>query len=112
MNAVGSSCRVRVPATPAMVMPASVRSPTLTANPAKGMIASLGTGMQALSRSIRRKTAGRPQLPMSSVAHWTTMSMIDCMRHRVPHAPRQRRAERRPSGVSQACSVARPGGLW
>ena len=39
--------------------------PSLTANPAKGMIASLGTGMQALSSSIRKKTAGRPQSPMS-----------------------------------------------
>ena len=33
--------------------------PSLTAKPAKGMIASLGTGMQALSSSIRKKTAGQ-----------------------------------------------------
>jgi hypothetical protein len=46
-----------------------VRVPSLTANPANGMMASLGTGMQALSRSMRRKTAGSPQAPMRCVAH-------------------------------------------
>ena len=60
--------------------------PSLTAKPANGMIASLGTGMQALSSSIRKKTAGRPQSPMRAVAHWTTASMMDCiMRDSVPY---------------------------
>ena len=36
--------------------------PWLTAKPANGMVASLGIGMQALSRSMRTKTAGSPQL--------------------------------------------------
>lgn len=66
-------------------MPKSERSPSLTANPANGMIASLGTGMQALSSSMRTKTAGRPQAPMSWVAHWTTSLITNCMRHTVPH---------------------------
>ena len=61
--------------------------PSLTAKPAKGMIASLGTGMQALSSSIRKKTAGRPQSPMSPVAHCTRMSMMDCMRERYRTGP-------------------------
>ena len=67
-------------------MPKRVMVPSLTAKPAKGMIASLGTGMQALSSSIRKKTAGRPQAPIRCVAHWTTASMMDCiMRDSVPY---------------------------
>ena len=38
--------------------------PWLTAKPANGMVASLGIGMQALSRSMRTKTAGSPHWPM------------------------------------------------
>ncbi len=53
--------------------------PWLTANPANGMMASLGTGMQALSSSIRKKTAGRPELPMRCVAHSTTLLMIEAV---------------------------------
>ncbi|OPZ43799.1 MAG: hypothetical protein BWY94_01802 [Actinobacteria bacterium ADurb.BinA094] len=69
----------RLPSTPATVMPSRVRSPSLTAKPAKGMMASLGTRMPALSSAMSTKTAPRPQSPMSAVAHWTTGSMIDCI---------------------------------
>ena len=78
-----------------------VMVPSLTAKPANGMMASLGTGMQALSSSIRKKTAGRPQSPMRSVAHWTTMSMMEVTRHRVPHAA-LRDGER---GDAAACAI-------
>ncbi len=62
--------------------------PSLTAKPAKGMMASLGTGMQALSSSMRKNTAGRPHAPMRCVAHCTTSLMMDCMRQTVPHGGR------------------------
>ena len=41
-------------------MPNRVSSPAATLEPAKSMIASLGTGRQADSSAIRMKTAGRP----------------------------------------------------
>ena len=44
-----------------------VRSPSATLKPAKSMIASLGTGMQADSSAIRMKTAGSPVELMKSV---------------------------------------------
>ena len=42
-----------------------------TLKPANSMIASLGTGMQADSSVISRKTAARPVEPMKSVATLT-----------------------------------------
>ena len=49
-----------MPSTPAATIPNRVSSPLETAKPAKSMIASLGTGMQADSRVISRKTADDP----------------------------------------------------
>src|SRR5215204_2858475 len=49
-------------------MPNSVMLPSDTLNPAKSMIASLGTGMQALSSAISRKTPGSPRASMTLVA--------------------------------------------
>ena len=43
-------------------------SPSETLKPANSMIASLGTGMQADSSAISRKTAATPAEPMNSVA--------------------------------------------
>ena len=79
--------------------------PWLTANPANGMIASLGTGMQALSSSISKKTAGSPELPMRWVAHSTTLLMMDAVMGEA--YPTRLRAVERPS-----LAVARSGALW
>ena len=51
-------------------------SPSETLNPANSMIASLGTGMQALSSSISRKTPITPTASMKSVAALTIGSRI------------------------------------
>src|SRR3954468_3004712 len=66
-----------LPATPATMIPIIVMSPVETLKPAKSMIASLGTGMQALSRTIRRKTPATPTLSMKSVAALTIGSVIE-----------------------------------
>ena len=52
-------------------------SPSETLNPANSMIASLGTGMQALSSVISRKTPTVPTESMKSVAASTIGSVID-----------------------------------
>ena len=57
-----------MPRTPAATIPNSVMSPSDTLKPANSMIASLGTGMQALSSSIRTNTPIRPTESMKSVA--------------------------------------------
>ena len=79
-------------------------SPVLTANPAKSIVASLGIGMQALSRSMSTKTAGSPHWPMSAVAHCTTMSMMDCILSSVPY--------RAAPGHAGLPHVGRVRGLW
>ncbi len=56
-----------LPATPTVTAPNRLMWCSLTAKPAKSMIASLGTGMQALSSTMSRNTAGRPQSPMRLV---------------------------------------------
>ena len=94
-----------LPSTPAMVMPASVIWSSVTAKPANSMMASLGTGIQALSSSIRRKTAGRPQSPMSCVHHCTTALMIPCMPASVPHG-------RQPGHIGAVAPVGGGTALW
>ena len=56
-----------MPSTPAATTPNRVRSPAATLEPAKSMIASLGTGRQADSSAISTKTAGSPVALMKSV---------------------------------------------
>ena len=51
-------------------------SPSETLKPAKSMIASLGTGMQALSSAMRKKTPGSPSASMTSVANSTIGSTM------------------------------------
>src|SRR3954454_13183543 len=65
-----------LPATPAATTPNRVMSPWDTLNPAKSMMASLGIGMQALSRVISTKTPARPAESMKSVAKFTTGSRM------------------------------------
>ena len=65
-----------MPSTPAATIPNRVMSPSETLKPAKSMIASLGTGMQADSSSIRTKTPITPAEPMKSVATLTIGSTI------------------------------------
>jgi hypothetical protein len=50
--------------------------PSETLKPANSMIASLGTGMQALSSAIRKKTPGTPKASMTSVATSTIGSTM------------------------------------
>src|SRR3954468_3220063 len=65
-----------LPATPAATTPNRVMSPWDTLKPAKSMMASLGIGMQALSRVISTKTPARPAESMKSVAKFTTGSRM------------------------------------
>src|SRR3954449_5466751 len=65
-----------LPDTPAATTPNRVMSPWDTLNPAKSMMASLGIGMQALSRVISTKTPARPAESMKSVAKFTTGSRM------------------------------------
>ena len=52
-------------------------SPVETLKPANSIVASLGTGMQALSSSMSMKTPTTPTESMKSVATLTIESMID-----------------------------------
>jgi hypothetical protein len=54
-------------------------SPRDTLKPAKSMVASLGTGMQALSRSIRTNTPGKPMASTTSTATSTMGSVIEAV---------------------------------
>src|SRR5215207_9109520 len=65
-----------LPSTPAATIPNRVRFPSETLNPANSMIASLGTGMHALSSAISRNTPGSPVASMTSVATSTIGLMM------------------------------------
>ena len=54
-------------------------SPVETLKPANSIVASLGTGMQALSSSIRMKTPITPTESMKSVAALTIGSMMEAV---------------------------------
>ena len=75
-----------MPRTPAATIPNSVSSPFETLKPANSMIASLGTGMQADSSVISRKTPTTPAVPMNSVARSTigstTLSVSEASRQK------------------------------
>ena len=60
-----------LPAKPAETIPNSVRSPSETLKPANSIIASLGTGMQALLEQHQHENTGQPASPMKSVAALT-----------------------------------------
>ena len=77
-----------MPATPTATMRRTGScGASLTAKPAKSMIASLGTGMQALSSTMSRNTAGRPQSPMRWVQKLTRAFTMCDMAVRVSHGP-------------------------
>src|SRR5436190_8345337 len=63
-----------LPSTPAMTIPARVRWPCETLNPANSMMASLGIGMHALSATISANTPGRPVVLITWVASLTSGS--------------------------------------
>jgi len=52
-------------------------SPFETLNPANNMVASLGTGMQALSRNMSTNTPGSPIASTTSTATLTIGSVIE-----------------------------------
>ena len=52
-------------------------SPRLTLKPANSIVASLGTGMHALSRSMRTNTPGRPSASTTSTAALTSGSVSE-----------------------------------
>ena len=52
-------------------------SPLETLKPANSIVASLGTGMQALSSSMRMNTPGRPMASTTSTATLTMGSVIE-----------------------------------
>ena len=55
-------------------------SPFETLKPANSMVASLGTGMQALSRSISTNTPGSPMASTTSTATSTMGSVIEAIK--------------------------------
>ncbi len=55
-------------------------SPSATLKPANSMVASLGTGMHALSRTIRTKIPTKPSSATTSTATSTIGSVIEAMR--------------------------------
>src|SRR6266487_1713740 len=61
-----------LPSTPAATIPIRVRLPCETLNPANNIVASLGIGMQALSRTMRTKTPASPVELIRSVAALTS----------------------------------------
>ncbi len=54
-------------------------SPFETLKPANSIVASLGTGMQALSATISRKTPGSPKASTTSTAALTMGSVTDAI---------------------------------
>src|SRR5688500_15737666 len=67
-------------------------SPSATRKPAKSIVASLGTGMHALSSSIRRNTPGSPSASTTSTARSTIGSVSEAIgndkrRGRLPGLP-------------------------
>jgi hypothetical protein len=58
--------------TPAATAAANAMWPWLTEKPAKSMIASLGTGMQALSSVISPNTPGMPNVAITCVQNATS----------------------------------------
>src|SRR5918992_2474550 len=64
---------------PTIVAANRLYSPRDTLKPANSMVASLGTGMQALSRSIRMKTPLRPIASTTSTATSTIGSVSEAM---------------------------------
>ena len=67
----------------------TAQKPTLPCparKPPNTMMASLGTGMQALSRIIRMNTAHAPYEPTTSVAKFTRGAVISGMGQRPPGA--------------------------
>ena len=110
------------PPNPTAVAANRLYSPFDTLNPAKSIVASLGTGMQALSSSMRMKTPGRPIASTTSTATCTIGSVMEAImgRSRVasldPPICQQSRALSRPPerGARPCCAERalhpRPGG--
>ena len=64
---------------PAATAAPRLKSPLDTLKPANSIVASLGTGMQALSATMSKKTPGSPSASTTSTATLTMGSVIDAI---------------------------------
>src|SRR4029078_10174888 len=82
--------------------------PSETLKPAKSIVASLGIGMHALSRSMSTKTPASPRSPTTLVAKRTSGSVTDASGSRIPSTSRPRVATTLPRDAD----APRPVRVW